>query len=310
MSLSVCCQWLEPRTKRNGQVVYENSIKERLLQLGAFKKGKYTEKYISSVYHNNIEQLTSVVPKLIKHNIKSFRVSSNLFPLFDFCGDIAKKDPFLIKKLANFGHQCKTNNIRITTHPGQFTVLSSDSENVIQNSIKELEYHAWIFDQMGFACTPSYAINVHGGKKDRATRLISVINSLPNNVKSRLTLENDESSYNVRQLLTVHEKTDVPVVWDSHHHEFNSAGLSKLEASSLTKQTWRSCKPLQHISNTEKELLESRSFRDRRKHSYYIHSIPQCQLEDIIDDKIDLDVEAKGKNLAVLKLRKDFSISL
>lgn len=305
MSLSVCCQWLEPRTKRDGSIVYENSIEEKLLQLGAFRKGKYTEEYIKQVYINNINELIKLIPKLKSENIKSFRMSSNVLPLFEFCEHIAKT-PEITNKFKFLGMLFLENNIRVSCHPGQFAVISSDSDQVIANSVKELNYHAWMFDQMGFDRTPYYAINIHGGKKGNTDRAIDTILSLPEQTKTRLTLENDESSYNVLDLLKIHEKTGTPIVWDSHHHSFNTGEMNYNEACNQTMKTWGKIKPLQHLSNTEPGL-ESGSFTERRKHSYYIHYIPEQQKKVMIENSVDVDVEAKGKNLAVIKMKNDFS---
>lgn len=309
MSLSICCQWLEPRTKRNGSVVMENSIKEKILQLGVYNRGNYPETRIINTYHNNLDELIKLVPKLIKNNIKSFRMSSNVLPLFDRTGDLAKQDQELLKKFKILGKMFLDNGIRVTSHPGQFTVISSDSDSVIENAIKELQYHAWMFDQMGLAETPYYAINIHGGKRDCANRMVQTILSLPENVRKRLTLENDERCYNPRQLIEVSEKTNVPIVWDSHHHVFNEGGMTMEEAMWECAQTWKDIKPLQHISNTTPGL-EKGSFSDRRKHSYYIHYIPDVQREAMESDIVDVDVEAKGKNLALLKMRKDFNLKV
>lgn len=306
MSLSVCCQWLEPRKKRDGSIVFENSINEKSLQLGSFKKNKYTETHIKETYLNNIFELTKVIPKLKDNNIKSFRMSSSIFPLFEFCEEIAKSQE-IVDKLKQLGSLFIDNNIRVSCHPGQFTVISSDSEQVIKNSVKELNYHAWIFDSMGFARTPYYAINIHGGKKNNGNKAIESILSLPEQTRNRLTLENDESCYSVRELLKIHEKTNVPIVWDSHHHSFNEGGMTRREACEETYKTWNGIKPIQHLSNTELGS-ESGTFTERRKHSYYIHHIPQEQLELAIADSVDVDVEAKGKNLAVLKMRNDFQL--
>ena len=83
MSLGICCQWLEPRSKRDGSVVYENSVDEKSLQLGLFKAGKYSQERIQKTYHNNVDTHFELLPKLIKNNIKSFRISSSLFPLYE-----------------------------------------------------------------------------------------------------------------------------------------------------------------------------------------------------------------------------------
>jgi UV DNA damage endonuclease len=300
MALGVCCQWLEPYTKRDGSVVYENSINERTLQLGRFKKGFYSKAFIREVYVNNIKELIRLVPKLVANNIKLFRMSSGLFSLADYNDDVLANDEQINLLLGKLGKLFTDAGIRVTTHPDQFVVLSSDNPVTVNNAIKELSHHAWVFDQMRLPATPYAAINIHGGKSDRLSQLVRVVRTLPDNVRSRLTFENDESAYNLADLLYVHSMTGVPVVWDSHHHSFNDANMSLEDAFGLAVYTWRytKIKPLQHLSNTTPGL-ENGSFTERRKHSDYIHYIPDCQREGLLVDAIDVDVEAKMKNLAV-----------
>lgn len=307
MSLGLCCQFLTSRNKRDGSVVNENEINEQSLQLGAYKNGKYSRERIVDTYRNNVNEHLRILPKIIEGGFKSFRLSSSIFPLFEFCGDIARNDQVVSSGLANLGAAFKKYGIRVTTHPGQFTVLSSDRQEVIDNSVKELEYHAWVFDQMGFDQTPYYAINIHGGKANRSERLISVIKSLPDNVRKRLTLENDEKCYNVVNLCNISSVCGTPVVLDSHHFNFNTGDLSFDDAYRMASDTWGGIKPLQHLSNSEPGT-ESGSFNERRSHSQMIHHVPELQLNAIRDNLIDVDIEAKGKNLAIIKMRKDFNV--
>lgn len=311
MSLGLCCQWVEPKIKRDKSVEYKNIINEKSLQLGRFKDKKYSLTHISSTYHNNVDEHLNIIPKLVSNNIRSFRLSSSLFPLFEFNSDWIVKDEILSFKLKKLGDLFKQNNIRVTTHPGQFCIINSDSEHVIKNSISELSYHAWMFDQMGLPNTPEAAINIHGGKRGNTDKLIETIKALPDNIRSRLTLENDERCFSVKQLLVVNKETGTPIVFDSHHHQFNQDGLSSDEACSYAALTWKrygiETKPLQHISNTQPGF-ETGSFTERRKHSDYIHYVPDCQLKLAQKNLIDLDVEAKMKNLAIFKMRKDFNI--
>lgn len=306
MSLGVCCQWLIP--KPNSKI--ENTINatnERSLQKGRYFDGKYSTEYIEALYLSNIAGQTSVVQRLIDSDIKVWRLSSSLLPLFDFCKEIALNSESINDALAHLGRLYLDNSIRVSTHPGQYTVLSSDSASVIANSIAELEYHAWVFDRLGLPRTHHYPINIHGGKKDRKQTLISSINSLSEGVKSRLTLENDERCYSTADLFEVSQQTHTPIVWDSHHHTFNDASLTMVEAIDMANSTWNGHKPLQHISNSEPGT-EGGGFTERRKHSYHIHYIPEAQLEVIKLDTVDVEVEAKGKNLAVLKMREQFGI--
>jgi len=305
--LGLCCQIIEPVHKRTGNITYVNILEEKTLQLGAFQSGKYTREKISQTYHHNVDQHIKTFPYLIRNKINSFRLTSGLFPLWEFNHEMVKADEILLSKLKTLGKLFTDNNIRVTCHPGQFTVLSSDSVNVVNNSIRELEYHAWVFDVMGLPLSSYAAINIHGGKADRSSNIINVYRSLPDNIRLRLTLENDERCYNVGQLLDIHDRCGVSVVFDSHHFTFNTGNMSFAEAFDDTRATWGSIKPLQHISNTEPGM-EDAPFNQRRAHSQYIHYIPDMQLEAMRDDTIDVDVEAKHKNLAIFALRERYNL--
>lgn len=304
MALGVVCHWLKERKKKNGKIEIYNSMSERSLQLGRLLSGAYSDEKISSTYKNNCENLL-LMSKEISSFTKCFRVSSSLIPLADKVDRSLWDNEEIKSILRAAGDVFKTNGTRLTCHPGQFCVLSSEHARVIKNSIFDLEYHAWIMDSLGMPRSTYASINIHGGKSKAAEKLIDSICDLPEGVRSRLTLENDESCYSTKELLEVHSVTGIPVVFDSHHHTFNDDGMAMEEAQKESMQTWnRNIKPLQHVSNTDPSKVGG-SFTDRRKHADYIHKIPDCQLEQLIDGKIDLECEAKAKNFAVASLRKE-----
>ena len=311
MATGVCCHWLEEKTKpRSGKKELVNIFEEHTLQLGRYRQGKYTTETIEETYIHNARRLAEMIPFIHKNGVRLFRISSAMFPLADQVDRSLWDNPKVVKHLKNAGDYIKKNGIRVSTHPGQFCVISSDSDAVIAKAFVELNIHGWVFDSMGLDHSPFYAINIHGGKSDRLSRLIDQIKSLPDNVRKRLTLENDESAYNVIDLLSVYKETGVPVVFDSHHHTFNDCDLTMEDAIAATRETWSNgVKPLQHLSNTEPSLANG-NFMDRRKHSGMIHYVPAAQLNALRNDTIDVEVEAKLKNLAVFKMVKDFNLPL
>jgi len=311
MALGVCCHWVRHEVApRSGKLQVINELDERTLQLGRYERGAYGEDSIRSLYLHNARMLRDVLRKVAASGVRLFRVSSAMFPLSDRVPRGLWDNDVLRRELAMCGEVARKHGIRLTTHPGQFCVLSSDSDSVVEKAIVELEHHAWMFDAMGMPRSPDAAINVHGGKADRAERLIDAIRSLPEASRSRLTLENDETCYSLVDLLPVALETGVPIVWDSHHHVFNDGGLDGAEAADAADETWpKGVKPLQHISNTEPGK-EGGSFTERRKHSDMIHYVPQVQLERLRRDEVDVEVEAKLKNLAVFDMSKKFNIPL
>ena len=295
---------------KSGKINLFNKFETKVLQLGRYHSGTYTEDYIKSIYMHNLNMTFRILPEVFSSGIKVFRLSSNLFPLFDIVDKNCWDNDDIKTTLKKIGHFISMHQMRISVHPGQFCVLSSDSDRVVDNAVTELAMHAWFFDQMGLDESPFYAINIHGGKADRTSQLIERIESLPSNIRSRLTLENDENCYSLADLVPVHERTGTSLVFDSHHHVFNEGGLSMSDAHNLACATWTGgIKPLQHISNTSPDVMDG-SFTERRKHSDMIHYVPEPQLAALRDDTIDVDVEAKHKNLSVFQMSKDFQIPL
>ena len=103
-------------------------------------------------------------------------------------------------------------------HPDQFVVLSSKSRKIAATSRKILDKHALAFDLMGLPRSPWALMNIHGGLGDRTESLVRSIERLPDAVRSRLTLENDEYTYGAAEILDVCHRTGVPFVFDCHHH--------------------------------------------------------------------------------------------
>lgn len=309
MSIGLCCQYLEPIVKKSGTVEYKNILGEKNLQYGQYINNKYSLKDIKDTWIQNVNNLFTSLIKIHQAGFKLFRVSSNLFPLYDSLTQELNDSIEVKNILKKIGHFAIQNSIRLTCHPDQFVVISSNNQEVINKSIKMLEHHAWIFDNMDLPYTPYYAINIHGGAKGNSDILINSILSLKDNVKSRLTLENDERSYSVSDLFKVYQQTQVPILYDSHHHSFNEDGLSSEKAFELSCNTWASIKPLTHLSNTD-PALKNGSFTERRKHSDYVHYIPDYQFDANNQDQIDIEFEFKMKNLAIKKAVQDFGIKM
>lgn len=298
MSIGLVCHFLDEEQKYPV---------EKSLLFGKFNEGKYSNDYIIELYKNNILSLLWTLENKVSKEFKSYRISSNLFPLNELMIEYLQENQFIKNVLLKIGDFAQKNKIRLTSHPDQFVVLSSNDEKIKSNSLKILKHHAWIFDQMGLEESAWNCINVHGGKKNCSDILIKNILSLPKNIRNRLTLENDESSYNIHDLYQIYFETKVPLVFDSHHYHFNDGGLTIEESFYTANSTWNKIKPLQHLSNTEPELINGK-FQDRRKHSENFYYIPKIQLNYLLEDLIDIDFEFKGKNLAIKQFRNQYNI--
>ena len=262
--------------------------------------------YVSELALANSKDLLKILVWNKNNNIKFFRLSSAMVPWGDGLDLTTLKDYNEISTaLSKAGDYAKANGIRITSHPGPFVVLTSPKENVVDAAIKDLELHGKIFDLLGLSQTPYNKINIHcngvyGDKLSAMDRFCENYLKLSDSVKKRLTVENDDkaSMYNVKDLMYIHNRINIPIVFDYHHHLFNTGDLSEEEALKLAATTWGDITPVVHYSES-KALHEENTKLKPQAHSDYIKSLPNTYGLDL-----DIRVEAKGKELAILPFIK------
>jgi len=257
--------------------------------------------YVSELALLNAKDIIKILEWNRQNGIKFFRLSSAIVPWGDHIDLTQLKDYKEIKsELKKAGDFAKFHNIRITSHPGPFVVLTSPKENVVEAAIADLELHGKIFDMMGLSKTPYNKINIHcngvyGDKKSAMDRFCKNFKRLSKSVQSRLTVENDDkaSMYSVCDLMYIHEKIGIPIVFDYHHYKFCSGVLTEDEALELAVSTWPwNIKPVVHYS-------ESKEGSKPQAHSDYIKELPNTYGFDV-----DIMVEAKAKELAILPFIK------
>jgi UV DNA damage endonuclease len=261
---------------------------------------------LSGICHHNARNLHLALETVQRLGIGAFRIMSPLFPRMTHpvvgyrLEDLPDGSEIrsMLEKVRWFGQD---NAIRLSFHPDQFVVLSSPHTAVVDNSIRELEYQAGLAEAVG-----ADVINIHGGgvygdKPAALRRLSAVFPDLPDNVKNRLTLENDDISYTVRDLLPVCEKLSIPLVYDVHHHRCNPDGLSIEEATQFAGETWgrAGCEQYCHISSPRAGWNGG----NPRPHADYIDpdDVPDCWA----GRNMTVDIEAKAKELAVVQLMND-----
>jgi UV DNA damage endonuclease len=263
--------------------------------------------YVSELALKNASDIVKILEWNKQHRISLFRLSSAIIPWGDHLDLTQLKDYEKIKsELKKAGDFAKSNNMRITSHPGPFCVLTSPNETVVSNAIADLELHGKIFDMMGLSQTVYNVINIHcngvyGDKKSAMDRFIQNFKRLSPSVQNRLTLENDDkaSMYSVSDLMYIHKNTDIPIVFDYHHHQFCTGDLSEEQALKLAATTWpKGITPLTHYSES-KALHENNSKLKPQAHSDYINTLPNTY-----GCNIDIEVEAKAKELAILPFIK------
>jgi UV DNA damage endonuclease len=260
--------------------------------------------YVSGLALLNAKDIIKILEWNRINGIKFFRLSSTIIPWGDNFDITQLKDYKEIKsELKKAGNFAKFHNIRITSHPGPYNVLVSPNESVIEKTIADLELHGKIFDMMGLSKTPYNKINIHcngvyGDKKSAMDRFIKNFKRLSKSVQKRLTIENDDkaSMYSVKDLMYIHEAIKIPIVFDYHHHQFCTGDLSEEQALKLAASTWpKDIIPVVHYSES-KALHENNPKEKPQAHSLYINSLP-----NVYELDVDIMVEAKAKELAILK---------
>lgn len=259
------------------------------------------ETALKALYLNNLNRLDAALSFCQQHQIQLYRISSALFPLSDMEDEIgATILEEMSADLAKIGQRSQQLGIRMVLHPDQYVVLSSDSPQVVQSSIKILARHARTFDLLGLPRSSWSLMNIHGGKSQRTDQLVRVVNQLPEEIRSRLTFENDEYAYSASEILDVCQRTGVPMVFDAHHHICRE-GLSSYEDPSVAemfyaaRSTWANPEwQLVHISNGET------AFNDR-KHSDFITAMPSVYREAPW-----IEIEAKAKEEAIALLQTEW----
>ena len=123
MSIGLCCQLIEEQIQKNGVIKYNNLLNEKHLQLGRFEKKEYSLDRILETYISNTSNLFKCLHIINNLGIKSFRISSNLLPLFEKVDRSILENKTLIENLAKIGKFAIENNIRLTSHPDQFCVM-------------------------------------------------------------------------------------------------------------------------------------------------------------------------------------------
>jgi UV DNA damage endonuclease len=291
INLGYCC--INTRLQAQGITTSRGMIKRTFDDKGIT--------YASQLALQNTQDLITVLEWNAEHNIKVFRMGSDLFPWASQYKFIDLPDfVSIVHNLEKAGQIALQTNQRLSFHPDHFVKLGSEKPEVVANSVKELELHASIMDFMGLSATPYNPINIHVGmnfSKETAQRWIDGAFMLSGRTRARLVVENDDkkTGFSVQQLYdNIHKVIGIPITFDYFHHEFHPDGLTTEQAAKLAASTWGTHTPLFHYS--ESKLVNENADCNPRAHSDYVYGlIPDFDLT------LDIDLEAKAKEEALLK---------
>lgn len=207
-----------------------------------FRLKNYSEENLVEKVKNNLDCLMQILKYNKQKNLLFFRISSVIVPFGSH--PICKFDwqKYFKNEFKTIGNYIKENNFRISMHPDQFTLINAKDEFIVKRSIAELNYHCEILDLMSLDNTAKIQIHVggvYGDKEAAITRFIHNYNLLPEKIKKRLVVENDDFSYSLKDCLRIHRACGIPILFDTFHHECLNNNESIHDALLYTKSTWK-----------------------------------------------------------------------
>ena len=291
--LGLCCQFLEQPIKFRVTTATAMQRLSRREQLARF----------AELCAGNADALLAALDYCRAHRIGSFRILTPIMPVKTHpevgyrVEDLPGADE-IVARFRRCGEFARKHNIRTGFHPDQFVVLNSPDENIVARSVTDLESQAEIAEW-----TNADTINIHGGggygdKPVALERFRRNLSRLSTRARKRLTVENDDKTFTPADLLPLCRSEGVPLVYDAHHHRCLPDGLTVAEATVAARETWPH-EPLFHLSSP----MEGWSGPKPERHHDYIdlHDFPEAW----IGWTLTVEVEAKAKELAVLRLQRE-----
>lgn len=267
------------------------------------RKANATDERLTELIQNNLASMENMIDYNIKHGIKMYRISSDIIP---FGSDLEMNQldwvNLFTENLKQLGKKIRDHDIRISMHPGQYTVLNSLDEGVVNRAVVDLEYHTQFLDALEVNDSHKIILHIGGvyGDKDAAkSRFIEVYKRLSDRVRARLIIENDHSLYTVSDVLEISEATGAPVVYDNLHNACNPSDptVSDAEWIKKAKETWKSADGRMKIHYSQQKTGGRLG-----AHTDTIYIEPfMAFYEEVAPLNVDIMLEVKDKNLSAVK---------
>ena len=328
--IGFACKWIDRSDQVNGISVKDDAKKYNTGSTTVSwlnrQSREIAEQKLWDLMVQNIESTRLLVERVseLDPHLRMVRLSSDILPCYthaDYSG--YWMDPSVVsyaaKAFARVGAHARLHGVRLSFHPGQFTVLASSNPGIVDRSIEEFEYHANMAEWMGYGQTfQDLKINVHIAGREGPAGIRSAYGRLSPVARSCLTIENEENSWGLNDCLTISDI--VPIVLDIHHHfiregEYIQPGDDRVRR---VIDSWRGTRPTLHYSCSREDILvghdtlvapdmtkllaEGYKKQKLRAHSDFMWNEANNKWALTHLEWADVMVEAKGKNLASFKL--------
>ncbi|MDD4312353.1 MAG: UV DNA damage repair endonuclease UvsE [Eubacteriales bacterium] len=261
-----------------------------------------TPERLLSLAGENLGALEHMIDYNIANGISMYRISSDLVPFGSSLASALPWDELHAEKIDRIANKIQSSGMRVSMHPGQYTVLNSPDRDVVDRAIADLRYHARLLDALRLDSTHKIILHVGGKYGDTPaalSRFQSVFRDLEDSIAGRLILENDGSIYRIDEVLALCHRIGVPAVYDNLHNAIHPTDATKSDAYwlSLCRETWREKDGAQKTHYSQQHPNKTRgahtdtiaidAFLD------YYHRLS--------DQKPDIMLEVKDKNRSAIK---------
>lgn len=274
----------------------------------------------------SIGYLRDIFAHLRAINVSMYRMSSDIAPYHTHpdLPQFHRQVEECADELAQLGAEARDQGLRLSLHPSQFVVINSPDETLVQKSVADLISQAAILDAMQLGPEAVIVLHVGGVYNDRdgsIERFIRAYETLPEAVRRRLVLENDDVRFSVGDVLRIHAATGVPLIYDYQHHMcFDREGMSVQAALTAVLQTWPAgVRPKIHFSTprTESKIMQRKNKATGKNEDYlqgplwtnhadYINPFEFANVLRTVPDAVfDVMLECKLKDVALIRLRED-----
>lgn len=328
--IGFCCKWIDRPDQTEGigpkdDAKQYNTGSTTVAWLGRQTKA-VAEQKLWDLMVGNIEATRRLVERVgaLDEQLRMVRLSSDLLPVYThndwsyyWRGSDVRQ--YLEQAFAEVGHLARTYNVRLSFHPGQFTVLASSNPGIVDRSIEEFEYHADMARWMGYGREfQDYKINVHISGREGPEGIRRAYKRLSPEARNCITIENEENAWGLDDCLSLSDI--IPTVLDIHHHWIREGSYIQPRDHRVNQilDSWRGVRPAMHYSVSREDylvghdlltapdhaLLLETGFKKQkmRAHSDFYWNRASNEWALSFWDKFDIQCESKGKNLASFAL--------
>lgn len=268
-----------------------------------FRLASYSAERLAETVRWNLDCLERILEFNAENGLLFLRITSDLVPFASHPVCAFPWQEEFARRFSLLGALIRRHGMRISMHPDQFTLINSPDPEIFRRSAAELSYHARVLDLLGLDRTARIQIHaggVYGDKPASLDRFCARFARLPAAVRRRLVVENDDRLYSVGDCLAIHERTGVPVLFDSFHHRLNGAGESAAAALALAAATWKTADgPPMVDYSSQKKGARAGSHAESIDLGHFARFIAACAAIDF-----DIMLEIKDKEQSALRARE------